>query len=100
MEYQFTVTVSDHGHQLANGEKLSHGFAVTHPEVDAVIEQNTKTGVISATFWYEADEFQEAVTEGARIFTESANASGLKPSTFLDARVAPADKESRELQLA
>lgn len=105
MEFQLTVSVSHHGHDLVNGEKFSHGFAVTHPESGAVVEQNVETGVISVTIWYTAEDFREAAERGAAIFTEGATASGLEPSDFLDARMSVVDPDhetdkTRELQPA
>ena len=98
--YQLTVTVAEHGHSLEAGEMLSHGFATKHPEVEAVIEQNTVTGELSATFWYEAgDDFQEAAKRGSAIFTQAANASGLKPTSFVGAKLVAVEHD-RELQPA
>jgi hypothetical protein len=105
VEYELTVTVSRHGHDLENGKRFARGFAEAHPEVGAIVEQDTETGLISVTYWFEADDFAEAADRGALIFNEGASASGLEASEFVTAQLSAvdADRETepkRELQPA
>jgi hypothetical protein len=105
VEFELTVTVSDHGHDLENGERFAQGFTDTHPEVGAIVEQNVETGLLSVTFWFEAEDFREAAERGPTIFYDGATASGLEASTFVDAHVSVVqpereEEETRELQPA
>jgi hypothetical protein len=105
VEFELTVTVTDHGHDLENGERFAQGFKNTHPEVGAIVEQSIETRLLSVTFWFEAEDFPEAAERGAQIFTEGATASGLKASEFVGAKVSAVqpeqeEREARELQPA
>ncbi len=105
MEFELTVTVSNHGHDLENGERFAQGFTDTHPEVGAIVEQNVETGLLAVTFWFEAEDCPEAAERGAQIFQEGATASGLEASEFVGANVSVVqpdqeEKEARELQPA
>jgi hypothetical protein len=104
VEFRVTVTVSQHGHDLENGERFLEGFVATHPETGPVVDQNTETGHLSITYSFEAEDFAEAARLGSDIFLEGATASGLQASDFVGAHIGPvpADElvDERELQPA
>jgi hypothetical protein len=82
MEFQVTVTIADHGHDPACGEKFLTGFWETHPEVGAVVDQNVETGELSVTFGFDAPDLLTAGNAWLTIFIAGAEASGL-PATRL-----------------
>ncbi len=97
MEYRLTVTVTEHGRDPASGEKFLQGFIRTHPDVGAVVEQNVETGRLSVTFAFESgDDLTEVSAEGSRIFTEAANATGLPPTEFIEAKLSVVDLERED----
>jgi hypothetical protein len=99
-----TVTVSQHGRDLANGELFLDGFVRTHPETGPVVDQNTETGHLSITYTFDAEDFADAARKAGDIFLDGANASGLEPSDFVGAHFEPAEADEpvddRELQPA
>jgi hypothetical protein len=102
VEYRLTVTVAQHGHDPENGERLLHGFITTHPEVGAVVDQNTETGELSVTYSVDAEDFSTVAERGSSIFAEGATASGLEPTEVINATfdVVRAEDDARELQPA
>lgn len=71
MEYRITIEVSEYGSAPENGERFSRAFTEAHPEVGAVIGQNTATGVLSIVFSLEADDFAEVSARASEIFLDS-----------------------------
>jgi hypothetical protein len=85
MEHRVEITISEHGRAADNGDRLLGGFHGLSPEVDAVIDQNTETGHLTATFFVYDDDAQEAVERGAHIFAAALVEAGLvlaRSSTF------------------
>lgn len=82
MEFQVTVTIADHGGEPENGLRWLRGFWETHPEVGAVVDQNTETGELSVTFAFDAADLLDAGQKWPPIFVDGATASGL-PATKL-----------------
>lgn len=79
-----TITVSEHGHDLENGERVLDGFMETHPETGPSVSQNTREGTLSVTFGVDSDDAKEAIDRARRIFADGATASGLKPSQVVN----------------
>lgn len=102
--YRLTWTLDRHGQDPANGEKFLEGFVNAHPEVGAVVSQNTATGHLSVTFSFEAKDFDDALARGKEIFVAGASLSELEPADIVDLTVSLASAEDyepdRELQLA
>lgn len=90
MEFQVTVTIADHGADANNGLRFLTGFWETHPEVGAVVDQNTETAELSITFVFEASDLLEAGKKWPGVFVEGAKASGL-PATKLKKLAMAAD---------
>lgn len=82
MEFQVTVTIAAHGADAGNGVKFVKGFWEAHPEVGAVVDQNTATAELSVTFGFEASDLLEAGKKWPRIFIAGAKASGLPATTL------------------
>ena len=83
MDHQIEITVTEHGHDPDSGDRLVGAFYDLRPEVDAVVDQNVKTGDLTATFILDAEGAEEAVNEGLRHFMEAARRAGLHPTTVL-----------------
>jgi hypothetical protein len=83
MEYRITIDISEYGHDPENGERFSRAFTQAHPEVGAVVAQNTETGVLSIVFTIEADDFVEVAPRASDIFMESVR--GFEPTQVLSA---------------
>ena len=79
-EYRFHITVTEHGRDPANGDRVLEAFMETHPEVGPVVSQNTVSGTLSVTFSLEAEDVNAAIDLGRPVFAEGGAASGL-PST-------------------
>jgi hypothetical protein len=69
-EHRIQITVSEHGFDLDNGDKLMETFMATAPEVGPSVSQNTETGTLSMTFSLDADDAKGAVETAVQIFTK------------------------------
>lgn len=88
VEFRLTVTIAEHGWDPKNGDLFLRGFVETHPEVGAVVDQNTKTGTLSVTFSFDAADLLEAMRLGSTIFADGAAASGLPVTSLTDVALA------------
>lgn len=80
MDYRLSITMSNLGQNPANGERFLEAFQATHPEVGAVVSQNTETGTLTTTFTVEARDAQHAVDVARPIFADAATAAdGITP---------------------
>ena len=101
MDHQIDITVSDHGREPDNGDRLLGGFEEVADNTDVVIEQNLESGRLTATFFIEAKSIEDAVRAGIVAFASAAAAGGLGPSRVVAVSVAACTPEDApELALA
>ncbi len=103
MEHRVEITISEHGRAADNGDRLLGGFHDLSPEVDAVVDQNTETGHLTATFFVDEEDAQEAVEKGAHAFAAALVQANLELTRVIDVRASlvSADEEDvRELEPA
>lgn len=86
MEHEIEITVSEHGHDADNGDALLGSFCELYPDAEAVIDQNTATGALTATFVVNEDDLEHSVKSGFRLFDRAAAYAGLEPSALLAVR--------------
>ena len=102
--FRLRLSMSDHGRDPRNGERLLDAFMATHPEVGPVVSQNVRTAQLVVTIAVDGADITDAVGKGVPIFIDGLEASKLPPSDVLDisAALISADEldESRELQPA
>ena len=83
MEHQIDITIAEHGRDPENGDALLGAFEVARPGIEVVIDQNIRTGHLTATFFIEGDTVQDAVQEGILTFATAATSAGFEPSDVI-----------------
>ncbi len=86
MEHRVEITISEHGRAADNGDRLLGGFHALSPEVEAVIDQSLQTGHLTATFFVDEEDAQEAVENGAHVFAAALVEAGLTLTRVIDVR--------------
>jgi hypothetical protein len=78
-EYRLHITMTGYGSDEDAAGAFLDAFLSEHPEVGAVISQNTAEDTITATFSLSATNEQHALSLGLVIWLESGAVSGLEP---------------------
>lgn len=101
-EYRFSTTMLGYGDDEDAAEAFLEGFLSVHPEVGAVISQNSAENTITATFSLRATNQQHAYDLGVMIWAESGVASGLDPQGIVRTEIETAgdDCEGPKAELA
>lgn len=103
METRITITISEHGRDEANLERVLDAFLETVPESGPVVDANTRLGTLTVTFTLEVEDLDELKSRSAKVFGDAMTATGLPFSEILDVDVAvvsAAAELQRELQPA
>jgi len=100
MEYRITVTVSEHGYEPENGERVLDGFLRTHPQTGPVVDQDVAAGTLSITFAVDASDYDHAVDSAREVFAGGMKAAGASVTQVLhgEADLIPAEEIEPELQ--
>ena len=95
-EHRVQISVSEHGFDLENGDRLMESFMAAAPEVGPSVSQNTETGTLSMTFSLDATDAKSAVEEGVRIFATAMGNAGFEPTQVLsiESFVVPDEEET------
>jgi hypothetical protein len=80
MTYRFRFTLDSYGDAEEHAEQFVDAFAETHPEVGAVVSQNTEEGTLSIVFSLDAKDHDDAIDKARPVFIEAATATKLEPA--------------------
>lgn len=108
MRYRFRITLSEYGSDEAFAERVLAAFYATHPEVGAVVSQNTRDTTLTVVFSLDAEDSIAAIERGQAVFQEGSGATGLPMTDLIEATVSlvPAEElaecgdDTREIQPA
>lgn len=78
-EYRLRITMAGYGSDEDAAGAFLDAFLSEHPEVGAVISQDSAEDTITATFSLSATNEQHALSLGVVIWLESGAVSGLEP---------------------
>jgi hypothetical protein len=86
MEHRVTITLSEHGFDEQNIERVLEGFLATAPEIGPVVDANTEEGTLSVTFSIDVPE-DEFTREAGEIFAAGMNSSALPRTRVVNTEV-------------
>jgi hypothetical protein len=94
VRYRFRITLSEYGAEETFAERVLEGFYATHPEVGAVVSQNSRDNTLTVVFSLDADDSNAAIDRGQAIFRQGGEATGLPMTELIEANVSlvPADE--------
>jgi hypothetical protein len=106
--YRFRITISEYGAAEAHAERVLEAFYAKHPDVGAVVSQNTRDRTLTVVFSLDAEDSRVAIERGQAVFRDGGEATGLPMTELIEANVslvpaeelAERDDDSRELQPA
>jgi hypothetical protein len=87
MEFRISVTVSDHGRDEDSLDRAIDAFHTIAPDAGAVVDANTHTGALTATFTIDADGVDEVKDIASQIFADAMNTAELPLTEILDADI-------------
>jgi len=98
MEVRLSFTVAEHGRDSENGVRVTEAFMRTFAEGGPAVSQNTADGTLTITFAFDAQDAEDAIATGLKVFREGYTESGLPSSEVLDieASVVPAEERDSE----
>jgi len=101
-EYRLSITMEGYGADEDAAEAFLCGFEQEHPEVGAVISQNSAEDTITAIFSLSANSDLHALKLGAAIWVEAGVASGLVPKDVIrtETELVNGEREQAEHQSA
>lgn len=103
MELRITITISEHGADPANLERVLEAFLDTAAEAGPVVDANTASGTLAVTYTIDEETLEECKDATRRVFVGGMEASGLPKTDIVDVEIediGAAAELHRELQPA
>ena len=93
--HRITITIAGHGRDENDAERVLDAFKATHPEVGAVVAQNTAEDTMDVTFSLAAEDVDKAFVRGRLVFVDGMTASELefRPPIAAHVQVIEPDRE-------
>jgi hypothetical protein len=95
-EYRLRITMAGYGNDEDAAGAFLDAFLSEHPEVGAVISQDSAEDTITAIFSLAATNEQHALALGVAIWLESGAVSGLEPHEVVRVEIETLSGEVRE----
>lgn len=105
--HRLTITIAGHGRDETTADRVLDAFQAVHPEVGAVITQDTQADSMEITFSFDgpADDVDQAFAVGRAIFADGMTASRIEFKPAIAAHIEVLEPDSppaadRELEIA
>jgi hypothetical protein len=87
MEYQVTITVSEHGYDPAAADRLLDTFLTADADAGPAVSQDVDAGTLTVAFSVHGDEALVIPTKAVQMFADMSRAAGLPLTEVLGVHI-------------